>query len=295
VTIAEDIARPHPECLHAAGRFARPGRICRRWSTGSKRWSIRKLRNAKRRWPARSMTLYRQVMRRPRWRKRATGGLAADCRLLRPFRSPSSPALPLVRQAHQLIGKSFFESDEHPGSHPDWEKAAFQIGGRPVLRIGRVSKLSKLPEVGHPRRKASPSSSRPGGSPQYRVESRGAGGIALLDQVQRVLPTRRALQPRVPMLCDRGARAICRAWISWAVLRDVLPKAALEDHRPPKKMRSAMYGRFSTVSGTEGCCCRCAPHLLPAFQTSRQWARVRLAELMRRGRPSGVPEVGHSN
>ena len=59
------------------------------------------------------------------------------------LREPSSPNLPLVRQAHQLIGKSFIEvlSILVPNY---MEKAAFQIGGEKVfeLPIGRLSNLS---------------------------------------------------------------------------------------------------------------------------------------------------------
>jgi type VI secretion system protein ImpA len=134
---------------------------------------------------------------------------------------PSSPALPLVRQAHQLIGKSFFEvmSILVP---TQMEKAAFQIGADLFFELP-VSKLSKLPESA-PAPEASPSSSRPGGSPQYRVGSR-AQAIALLDQVQRFFRHAEPSSP-VPMLCDRARAFAERDFM--AVLRDVLPKAALK-------------------------------------------------------------------
>ena len=134
---------------------------------------------------------------------------------------PSSPALPLVRQAHQLIGKSFFEvmSILVP---TQMEKAAFQIGADLFFELP-VNKLSKLPESA-PAPEASPSSSRPGGSPQYRVESR-AQAIALLDQVQRFFRHAEPSSP-VPMLCDRARAFAERDFMS--VLRDVLPKAALK-------------------------------------------------------------------
>jgi len=134
---------------------------------------------------------------------------------------PSSPTLPLVRQAHQLIGKSFFEvmSILVP---TQMEKAAFQIGADLFFELP-VSKLSKLPESA-PAPEASPSSSRPGGSPQYRVESR-AQAIALLDQVQRFFRHAEPSSP-VPMLCDRARAFAERDFM--AVLRDVLPKAALK-------------------------------------------------------------------
>ncbi len=134
---------------------------------------------------------------------------------------PSSPTLPLVRQAHQLIGKSFFEvmSILVP---TQMEKAAFQIGADLFFELP-VSKLSKLPES-TPAPEASPSSSRSGGSPQYRVESR-AQAIALLEQVQRFFRHAEPSSP-VPMLCDRARAFAERDFM--AVLGDGLPKAALK-------------------------------------------------------------------
>lgn len=131
---------------------------------------------------------------------------------------PSSPTLPLVRQAHQLIGKSFFEvmSILVP---TQMEKAAFQIGADQFFELP-VSKLSKLPE-GAPE---SPASSQSGGSPRYRVESR-AQAIALLEQVQRFFRHSEPSSP-VPMLCDRARALAERDFMG--VLREVLPKAALK-------------------------------------------------------------------
>ena len=134
---------------------------------------------------------------------------------------PSSPTLPLVRQAHQLIGKSFFEvmSILVP---TQIDKAAFQIGADQFFELP-VGKLSKPPEA-EPAPEESPSSARPGGSPQYRVTSR-PQAIALLDQVQRFFRHAEPSSP-VPMLCDR-ARALAERDFM-AVLKEVLPKAALK-------------------------------------------------------------------
>ena len=134
---------------------------------------------------------------------------------------PSSPTLPLVRQAHQLIGKSFFEvmSILVP---TQMDKAAFQIGADQFFELP-VGKLSKLPEA-EPAPEDSPSSSRPGGSPQYRVASR-PQAIALLEQVQRFFRHSEPSSP-VPMLCDR-ARALAERDFM-AVLKEVLPKSALK-------------------------------------------------------------------
>ncbi len=131
---------------------------------------------------------------------------------------PSSPTLPLVRQAHQLIGKSFFEvmSILVP---TQMEKAAFQIGADQFFELP-VSKLSKLPE-GAPE---SPASVTQSGCPRYRVESR-AQAIALLEQVQRFFRHSEPSSP-VPMLCDRARALAERDFMG--VLREVLPKAALK-------------------------------------------------------------------
>jgi type VI secretion system protein ImpA len=140
---------------------------------------------------------------------------------------PSSPTLPLVRQAHQLIGKSFFEvmSILVP---TQMDKAAFQIGADQFFELP-VGKLSKLSE-------AAPSS--PGGTgqagsaapsedgvPQYRIESR-PQAIALLEQVQRFFRHAEPSSP-VPMLCDRARALAERDFMG--VLREVLPKAALKN------------------------------------------------------------------
>jgi type VI secretion system protein ImpA len=134
---------------------------------------------------------------------------------------PSSPTLPLVRQAHQLIGKSFFEvmSILVP---TQMDKAAFQIGADQFFELP-VNKLSKPPEA-EPAPESSTSSSGPGDSPQYRVDSR-AQAIALLEQVQRFFRHSEPSSP-VPMLCDRARALAERDFMG--VLREVLPKAALK-------------------------------------------------------------------
>jgi type VI secretion system protein ImpA len=141
---------------------------------------------------------------------------------------PSSPTLPLVRQAHQLIGKSFFEvmSILVP---TQMDKAAFQIGADQFfeLPVGKLSKLSEaappLPDGPNPAGPAAPSDS--GESPQYRIESR-AQAIALLEQVQRFFRHAEPSSP-VPMLCDRARALAERDFMG--VLREVLPKAALKN------------------------------------------------------------------
>jgi type VI secretion system protein ImpA len=132
---------------------------------------------------------------------------------------PSSPALPLVRQAHQLIGKSFFEV-MNILVPTQMEKAAFQIGADLFFELP-VSKLSKLPDGAAP---AAPAASNSGKAVQYRVSSR-AQAIELLEQVQRFFRHAEPSSP-VPMLCERARGFAERDFMG--VLREVLPKAALK-------------------------------------------------------------------
>jgi len=140
---------------------------------------------------------------------------------------PSSPALPLVRQAQQLIGKSFFEvmSILVPRY---MDEAAFQIGTDQFFELP-VGKLSQLSEEAPPESDgvdeaniAAPSDS--GRSIQYRIESR-TQAIALLDQVQRFFRHAEPSSP-VPMLCDRARALAERDFMG--VLREVLPKSSLK-------------------------------------------------------------------
>jgi len=135
---------------------------------------------------------------------------------------PSSPTLPLVRQAHQLIGKSFFEvmSILVP---TQIDKAAFQIGAEQFFELP-LGKLSKVPEApALPDGQARPSDGD--ASAPYRIESR-AQAIALLEQVQRFFRHAEPSSP-VPMLCDRARALAERDFMG--VLREVLPKAALKN------------------------------------------------------------------
>jgi type VI secretion system protein ImpA len=139
---------------------------------------------------------------------------------------PSSPTLPLVRQAHQLIGKSFIEvmSILVP---TQMEKAAFQIGADQVFELP-VGRLSKLPEgsVAGSDGAGRPSGAQADAGPSgYSVQSR-AQAIALLEQVQRFFRSAEPSSP-VPILCERARALAERDFMG--VLRDVLPKAALKN------------------------------------------------------------------
>jgi type VI secretion system protein ImpA len=145
-------------------------------------------------------------------------------------REPSSPALPLVRQAHQLIGKSFIEviSILVP-TH--LEQAAFQIGGDQVFELP-VGKLSDLSATAAPLPNGSgettaADATEPGSAavPRFQVGSR-AQATTLLEQVQRYFRASEPSSP-VPMLCERARAFAERDFM--AVLRDVLPKVALKN------------------------------------------------------------------
>jgi type VI secretion system protein ImpA len=128
-----------------------------------------------------------------------------------------------VRQAHQLIGKSFIEvmSILVP---TQMDKAAFQIGADQVFELP-VGRLSKLPEAAPPG--GADGAPKPeGASPSaYNVQSR-SQAIALLEQVQRFFRSAEPSSP-VPILCERARALAERDFMG--VLRDVLPKAALKN------------------------------------------------------------------
>ena len=142
---------------------------------------------------------------------------------------PSSPVLPLVRQAHQLIGKSFLEiMTILVPTHVD--KAAFQIGTNPVFDLP-VSKLSSLSVTSAnvdasagAFDDASGSASLAPSAKSYRVGSR-AQALAMLESVQRYFRHTEPSSP-VPMLCERARVLAERDFMG--VLEDVLPKSALK-------------------------------------------------------------------
>ncbi len=121
---------------------------------------------------------------------------------------PSSPTLPLVRQAHQLIGKSFFEvmSILVP---TQMDKAAFQIA--PTSSSNCRSASSRSCPMG--RRRPTVRRCHPTVAPsvQYRVESR-AQAIALLEQVSVSSATP---SPPVRCRCCATAPVLSPSGISW--------------------------------------------------------------------------------
>jgi type VI secretion system protein ImpA len=138
---------------------------------------------------------------------------------------PSSPILLLVRQAHHLIGKSFFEvMNILIPAHV--EQAAFHIGADQFfdLPLEKLSNFAEVPPVPNDGGGQSIEESPPAEpAPRYTVTSR-AQAIALLDQVHRYFRRSEPSSP-VPMLCDRARALAERDFMG--VLRDVLPKDAL--------------------------------------------------------------------
>src|SRR6266481_4650900 len=139
---------------------------------------------------------------------------------------PSSPILLLVRQAHHLIGKSFFEV-MNILIPAQMEQAAFHIGADQFfdLPLEKLSNFAEVPPVpgdgaGQSIEEAAPAEP----APRYTVANR-AQAIALLDQIHRYFRRSEPSSP-VPMLCER-ARALAERDFM-AVLRDVLPKDALK-------------------------------------------------------------------
>ncbi len=129
-----------------------------------------------------------------------------------------------MRQAHQLIGKSFIEViNILVPSH--MEKAAFQIGTDQVfeLPVGKLTNQSAA-AGGEPAAASVPEST--GAAARFQVDSR-PQAVALLDQVQRFFRQSEPSSP-VPMCCA-SAPARLRKRDFMAVLRDVLPKAALKN------------------------------------------------------------------
>jgi type VI secretion system protein ImpA len=138
---------------------------------------------------------------------------------------PSSPILLLVRQAHHLIGKSFFEvmSILMP-AHMD--RAAFQIGADQFfdLPLEKLSNFADVPPASTDGAGQSIEESASGGqAPHYAVTNR-AQAIALLDQIHHYFRRFEPASP-VPMLCERARALAERDFMG--VLRDVLPKEAL--------------------------------------------------------------------
>jgi type VI secretion system protein ImpA len=140
---------------------------------------------------------------------------------------PSSPVLLLVRQAHLLVGKSFFEvmTIMIPSYVDD---VAFRIGtgqffNLPLNKLSNLAEVLPLAEDGEG--SSGEGSPHPRPAPQYTVASR-AQAIALLDQVSQYFRRSEPSSP-VPMLCERARALAGQNFMD--VLKGVLPRDTLRN------------------------------------------------------------------
>jgi type VI secretion system protein ImpA len=134
-------------------------------------------------------------------------------------REPSNPALLLVRQAEQLMGKSFFEVMQvlvptYVG------QAAFHIGTDQTLQLP----LQRLSELGFPSAPSSVDGEGDGTSPRRRMEANTrAEALRLLEQTTTYYRTAEPSSP-LPHLIDRARELSGRDFLT--LLKHVLPEAA---------------------------------------------------------------------
>ena len=160
-------------------------------------------------------------------------------------KEPSSPVLPLIIQAQQLLGKSFQEVLQT--LMPDKVGyAAYQIGGRqffelPVERLPTFETGGSnydLPPNTHetantswltdePSEQAEALDAQPStvSMPAYSAQTR-AQALSLLDEVSAYLKTNEPGSP-IPWLIERARALAERDFLS--ILRAVLPESALKD------------------------------------------------------------------
>jgi type VI secretion system protein ImpA len=130
---------------------------------------------------------------------------------------PSSPALLLVRQARQMLGKSFVEALRMlVPAHA--EAAAINVGKDRVFDLPIERMAGLLEGV------AAPDSAVSENSAAFLVENR-AQALGLLDQVGAYFRNAEPSSP-VPFLTDRARELAQRDFLS--LLRDVLPEGALK-------------------------------------------------------------------
>jgi type VI secretion system protein ImpA len=138
-------------------------------------------------------------------------------------REPSSPALLLVRQAEQLMGKSFLEVMRVLVPN-HMEQAAVQIGkDRQIfdLPIERLSAFAEAPQL--PEEEASETEGQP--APR-RLEAKTRGdAIRLLEQIGTYYRIAEPSSP-VPFLTDRARSFAERDFLS--LLKELLPEGAFK-------------------------------------------------------------------
>jgi type VI secretion system protein ImpA len=150
-----------------------------------------------------------------------TDALAAIAEYFGRF-EPSSPALLLVRQAEQLMGKSFLEAMRILVPN-HMEQAAIRIGKDQVFDLP-IERLSAFAEASRASEDP-PAEAMPEAAP-HRIEAKTrADAIRLLDQIGTYY---RAAEPSsaVPFLTERARSFVERDFLS--LLKDLLPEGTLK-------------------------------------------------------------------
>ena len=134
-------------------------------------------------------------------------------------REPSSPALPLLAQAHALHGKSFLEVMQAliPGKVSE---AAFHIGGQQYFELP-VESLAASAEPSAPEEAAAEAEAPP--EKKFEAATR-QQALALMDRIAAFFKASEPSSP-VPWLIERARALAERDFL--ALLREVLPKASL--------------------------------------------------------------------
>lgn len=134
-------------------------------------------------------------------------------------REPSNPALLLVRQAEQLMGKSFFEIMQIlVPAH--MEQAAFHIGSDHLLQLP----LQRLAEFGFAATAPAEEGQGDGAEPPSRPEAKTrAEALRLLEQTVAYYRVAEPSSP-LPQLIDRARELASRDFLS--LLKQVLPSEA---------------------------------------------------------------------
>jgi type VI secretion system protein ImpA len=136
---------------------------------------------------------------------------------------PSSPALLLVRQAEQLMGKSFLEVMRVLVPN-HMEQAAVQIGKDRQIFDLPIERLSAFGE-GLPAPEQEAAEVTDGAAP-HRLEAKTRGdAIRLLDQIGTYYRIAEPSSP-VPFLTDRARSFVERDFLS--LLKELLPEAAFK-------------------------------------------------------------------
>jgi type VI secretion system protein ImpA len=135
---------------------------------------------------------------------------------------PSNPALLLVRQAQQLMGKSFLDAMRVlVPTHVD--KAVITIGRDQVFDLP-VEKLSAFAAIPDGLQSVSSPPADGAALPKLSARTR-ADAVRLLDQIAAYYRVAEPSSP-VPFLTDRARSMTERDFLS--LLKDILPKAALK-------------------------------------------------------------------